>query len=501
MFSIRTHAMGRLCRLSSAQPQIDHSVKTASWNFLVFPAVYLDKTARKSLQTYRAWFKEQTKEARSRSSTLKELKGEDFVVPRVSVSVITLNLAVLWTGEDDEENAASEGHGTSDQAESPAHPAYSFEVDQDQDPTSLPMAPMKSGRDDTNTVLSVSGQPTYLGKWHSPTVPLHWFRRAMRRWCPSRNVKSELSRDKLSRPPHAARRSATWAPTGGSTDEQLQRTDSTPPADEEQPLLGEDPDSETDPLEEEAEEEMMQTDDLVRELRQKEEEEEAEANTTFPETFKQVLYQLDSDNSVLRMGSHRTLAFRLVLQGTAEYMDAITLYKAAISRIRHYLRSENVKNKDSLIAKISVAKLELNSLLSMVEPFCNNVVPGLKEKAKGYSKKDTLESRIIRHYMIDIDGNMDQIISQCKAQIQVCETLIDEYERKAADRVNEILNFLTIITFLIMPMQILTGLYGMNFTHMPELHWKFGYHYFFGIALSFTALAALVLGCVYKAFT
>mmetsp|Transcript_65921 Transcript_65921/g.169648 ORF Transcript_65921/g.169648 Transcript_65921/m.169648 type:complete len:1614 (-) Transcript_65921:40-4881(-) len=234
---------------------------------------------------------------------------------------------------------------------------------------------------------------------------------------------------------------------------------------------------------------------------QEEEEEEAEANTTFPETFKQVLYQLDSDNSVLRMGSHRTLAFRLVLQGTAEYMDAITLYKAAISRIRHYLRSENVKNKDSLIAKISVAKLELNSLLSMVEPFCNNVVPGLKEKAKGYSKKDTLESRIIRHYMIDIDGNMDQIISQCKAQIQVCETLIDEYERKAADRVNEILNFLTIITFLIMPMQILTGLYGMNFTHMPELHWKFGYHYFFGIALSFTALAALVLGCVYKAFT
>jgi magnesium transporter len=34
---------------------------------------------------------------------------------------------------------------------------------------------------------------------------------------------------------------------------------------------------------------------------------------------------------------------------------------------------------------------------------------------------------------------------------------------------------LTIITTLFMPLTFIAGLYGMNFKHMPELEWPWGY--------------------------
>ena len=36
-------------------------------------------------------------------------------------------------------------------------------------------------------------------------------------------------------------------------------------------------------------------------------------------------------------------------------------------------------------------------------------------------------------------------------------------------------NELTIITTIFMPLTFLAGVYGMNFDHMPELHWRYGY--------------------------
>jgi magnesium transporter len=40
---------------------------------------------------------------------------------------------------------------------------------------------------------------------------------------------------------------------------------------------------------------------------------------------------------------------------------------------------------------------------------------------------------------------------------------------------NQIMKFLTIVTTIFMPLTLITGWYGMNFTHMPELNSPFGY--------------------------
>jgi magnesium transporter len=45
----------------------------------------------------------------------------------------------------------------------------------------------------------------------------------------------------------------------------------------------------------------------------------------------------------------------------------------------------------------------------------------------------------------------------------------------ASHRMNEVMKTLTIVATIFIPLTFMTGVYGMNFDEMPELHWRWGY--------------------------
>jgi magnesium transporter len=48
-------------------------------------------------------------------------------------------------------------------------------------------------------------------------------------------------------------------------------------------------------------------------------------------------------------------------------------------------------------------------------------------------------------------------------------------------RMNEIIKVLTIMSTVFIPLTFLVGVYGMNFEHMPELAWRWGYGAVWGV--------------------
>lgn len=50
-----------------------------------------------------------------------------------------------------------------------------------------------------------------------------------------------------------------------------------------------------------------------------------------------------------------------------------------------------------------------------------------------------------------------------------------------SQRQNEIMKVFTVVSVVFMPLSLLTGIWGMNFENMPELHWKYGYFIALGI--------------------
>ena len=62
-----------------------------------------------------------------------------------------------------------------------------------------------------------------------------------------------------------------------------------------------------------------------------------------------------------------------------------------------------------------------------------------------------------------------QVLREYAMQVQ------DVYQSEIGIRQNDVMKVLTIVTTVFLPLTLIAGWYGMNFVHMPELAWKYGY--------------------------
>ena len=58
---------------------------------------------------------------------------------------------------------------------------------------------------------------------------------------------------------------------------------------------------------------------------------------------------------------------------------------------------------------------------------------------------------------------------------EYCTQIQSLFQSEIDIRQNRIMQILTIVTTIFLPLTLLVGWYGMNFSGMPELHWKYGY--------------------------
>ncbi len=93
-------------------------------------------------------------------------------------------------------------------------------------------------------------------------------------------------------------------------------------------------------------------------------------------------------------------------------------------------------------------------------------------------------------YFRDISDLLIRVRDTLDSYSEGLSSLLQGYAFAASNRLNEIMKVLTIITTIMMPLTLITGIYGMNFSHMPELDWKFGY--FFALLLMFAVGGGMV---------
>jgi len=70
----------------------------------------------------------------------------------------------------------------------------------------------------------------------------------------------------------------------------------------------------------------------------------------------------------------------------------------------------------------------------------------------------------------------------------------DNYISLNSFKMNNIMKILTIYSVVFMPLTLIAGIYGMNFTNMPELEWHTGYY----IVLIIMAVIAIIMLIVFK---
>ncbi len=87
-------------------------------------------------------------------------------------------------------------------------------------------------------------------------------------------------------------------------------------------------------------------------------------------------------------------------------------------------------------------------------------------------------------YFKDVYDHTIVAVDNIETYRDILSGMLDIYLSSISNRLNEIMKVLTIIATIFMPLTFLAGVYGMNFKHMPELEWLWGYPFALGLMLA-----------------
>jgi magnesium transporter len=86
-----------------------------------------------------------------------------------------------------------------------------------------------------------------------------------------------------------------------------------------------------------------------------------------------------------------------------------------------------------------------------------------------------------QRYLQDIYDHLIRVVEQVEDYQDLTGSALEVNLSVASNRVNEVARTLTAWAAIFAAMTLLTGIYGMNFEHMPELGWRFGYAWALGV--------------------
>ena len=86
-------------------------------------------------------------------------------------------------------------------------------------------------------------------------------------------------------------------------------------------------------------------------------------------------------------------------------------------------------------------------------------------------------------YLRDLYDHVVQVIETLETFREMLSGHLEVYLSTISNKTNEIMKFLTIIGTIFIPLTFIAGVYGMNFKHMPELEWRWGYYLIWAIMI------------------
>src|SRR5690606_36558126 len=147
------------------------------------------------------------------------------------------------------------------------------------------------------------------------------------------------------------------------------------------------------------------------------------------------------------------------------YFQVVEIVANALDQIEEKLKTEM---NEQVLDQIQHNRKELIFMKKAVFP--------LREALSAIPKteSDLLNSRKLK-YFNDVNDHVMQIFETIENFRELNTSLKDMYLSELSHRMNKVMQVLTIIATIFIPLTFIAGIYGMNFEYMPELSFKYGY--------------------------
>lgn len=87
-------------------------------------------------------------------------------------------------------------------------------------------------------------------------------------------------------------------------------------------------------------------------------------------------------------------------------------------------------------------------------------------------------------YFRDVYEHIIQAFETIESQRETLTSFTDLYMSGLSNKMNQVMQFLTIFAAIFIPLTFIAGVYGMNFEYIPELQYKYGYFIVWGVMIT-----------------
>mgnify|MGYP000047703165 CR=1 FL=1 len=149
-----------------------------------------------------------------------------------------------------------------------------------------------------------------------------------------------------------------------------------------------------------------------------------------------------------------------------EDMEFLQKLEMKLERIEDQLMSHTGSHYESQI-------FEMRKTISAFDSYYDQMIEVVQNLQEFYNDThfETLEKRLTRL------SNVTDRLAEYSIQLR------EMHQTQVEMRQNQIMQFLTIVTTIFMPLTLITGWYGMNFKAMPELDTSYGYFIVIGVCI------------------
>lgn len=205
---------------------------------------------------------------------------------------------------------------------------------------------------------------------------------------------------------------------------------------------------------------------------------------TESDLFESVRKRIKAGTVRLRQRGSDYLAYALVDTLVDDYYVTLEEIEEIIEDLEDKMLIDlDVKNKSD----IHRLKKELLVLRKSVAP--------LREAISKFSKTDSPFVKDINQiFTRDLYEHTVQVMDSVESYRDILNGLQDLFISEVSFKMNKVMQLLTLISVIFIPLTFLAGIYGMNFENIPELHHKYGYFILLGVMF----VMAMVLLILFK---
>ena len=138
-----------------------------------------------------------------------------------------------------------------------------------------------------------------------------------------------------------------------------------------------------------------------------------------------------------------------------------------------------------ILETINTNRRELHFLRSSIRPGRD----ALRELARLESDLITPATFI---FLRDLNDLSTQAVETMDTYREMIKDQLDSHSASTANRLNDVMKFLTVFSVIFIPLSLVAGIYGTNFAYVPELQMRYGYFFFWGV-LVIIATAMILL--------